>query len=68
MFFWSTVSLLCIVILASKYRSLDSFTRDQQSNQQGLEHCRAFDKGFLYIARLCRQQESLKKLMKRKEF
>ena len=46
MFFRFTVLLLCIVILAWKYHSLDSFTRNQQSNQQGLEHCRAFDKGF----------------------
>ena len=42
MCFRFTVLLLCIVILTWNYHSLESFAR----NQQGLEHCRAFDKGF----------------------
>lgn len=40
------VLLLCIVILAWTYHSLDSFATNQQSTQQGLEYCRAFDKVF----------------------
>ena len=41
-----TFLLLCIVILVWNCHSLDSLARVKQSNQQGLKHCRAFDKGF----------------------
>ena len=41
-----TFLLLCIVSLVWNYHSLDSLARVKQSNQQGLKHCRAFDKGF----------------------
>ena len=37
-----TVLLICIVILAWNYRSLDLLTKNKQSSQQGLEHFRAF--------------------------
>ena len=50
MCFRFTFLLLCIVSLVWNYHSLDSLARVEQSfeqsNQQGLEHCRAFDKGF----------------------
>ena len=50
MCFRFTFLLLCIVSLLWNYHSLDSLARVEQSfeqsNQQGLEHCRAFDKGF----------------------
>ena len=44
--FCLTVLLMCIVILVWNYRSLDLLTKNKQSNQQGLEHFRAFHKGF----------------------
>ena len=46
MCFRFTFLLLCIVSLVWNYHSLDSLARVKQSNQQGLKHCRAFDKGF----------------------
>ena len=46
MCFRFTFLLLCIVILAWNYHSLHSLARNKQSNQQDLEHCRAFDKVF----------------------
>ena len=46
MCFHFTFLFLCIVILAWNYHSLHSLARNKQSNQQGLEHCRAFDKVF----------------------
>ena len=46
MCFHFTFLLLCIVILAWNYHSLHSLARNKQSHQEGLEHCRAFDKVF----------------------
>ena len=37
-----TVLLMSIVILAWNHRSLDLLTKNKQTNQQGLEHFRAF--------------------------
>ena len=45
MCFRFTVLLLCIVILAWNYHSMDSLAGNKQSNQQALEHCRTFYKG-----------------------
>ena len=39
-------TFLCIAILVWNYHSLHLLARNKQSNQQGLEHCRAFDKVF----------------------
>jgi SNF family Na+-dependent transporter len=53
MCFRFTVLLLCIIILAWNCHSLELFTRNQKSNQQGLEHCPAFDKGFSLHRTIC---------------
>ena len=46
MCFRFTVLFWCILVLVWNYHSLDLLARNQQSNQQGLEPCQAFDKGF----------------------
>ena len=65
MSFRLTVMLLCIAILAWNYHSLDSLARNEQSNQQGFEHCRAFDKGFSLHRSI---MPTTGELTKRKEF
>ena len=59
------VLLLCIAILAWNCHSLHSLARNKQSNHQGLEHCRAFDKGVSLHRSI---MPTTGELTKRKEF
>ena len=70
-FFILCVSLHTFIVVHHYFGMELSFiglARIKQSNQQGLKHCQAFDKGFTLHPRLCRQQGSLKKLTKRRVF
>ena len=47
------VTVLLTVVydyLTWQHHSLDSVTRNKQSNQYGLKHCRASEKGFFFTS------------------